>query len=666
MSTQLGKYRLDRRLGAGGMGEVWEATDTVLDRTVAVKLLHGAAADNADLVREAAAAAKVGHPNAVAVYDAVEADGRWFLVMEFVAGKSAADRVAEGGRLPWAEATRIARDAAAGLAAVHSAGLIHRDVKPANILLTADGTAKLADFGLARRAVRSGLTTGSHIAGTPHYMSPEQCWSESADGRTDVYSLGATYFTLLTGRTPYDAATDMAVMYAHCNAAVPDPRDRAPDVPAACAAVTRRAMAKQPADRYPTADALRAALDQVLSGSLVPTPPPTPTPLLPPPTVDETTAMWPPRRRNVTRRALFASLPASAVAVGLAAYLWPKADPPAKPPGNGKPDPDPLPVAWKRRWEFPASVVSLAVSPDGRRVAVTMAGPGDDRSKDAVDVRRRDGTSEPDWPKPMPGAEGLAFSPDGALLAVVSRRTEQVVVWDWATAAPADVEDWDAVPGACAAAFSDDGTWLASGSYVPTGARFRFWQRDGGRWRKKHELGADECVVWALAFAPGTTLAAAGVVGTKVDSAACAIRVFDPAHGKEVPGSPHFRSTRAEHGPALAFSRNSERVVVGSNDGARVFDLPAWKQVGGAFPIRVDGRLLDPWAVALSPDGKWVAAAANEDVHLWEVATGKAKPPIRKHGLRVSALAFTPDGANLLTGGEDGLVLVHDVAELTR
>src|SRR5262245_5432129 len=131
MTAQLGKYRLVRRLGAGGMGGVWEAVDTVLDRTGAVTLLTGNVG-GAEVVREASVAARVNHPNAVAVYDAAEADGRWFLVMEFVAGKTASQRVSELGRLPWEEAARIARDAAAGLAAVHAAGLIHRDIKPSN------------------------------------------------------------------------------------------------------------------------------------------------------------------------------------------------------------------------------------------------------------------------------------------------------------------------------------------------------------------------------------------------------------------------------------------------------------------------------------------------------------------------------------------------------
>ena len=172
MTTRLGKYLLLRKLGAGGMGEVWEALDTVLDRAVAVKLLTGDGPDARESIREAAAAARVNHPNAVSVYDAAECDGRWLIVMELVDGPSAGTRVSELGPLPWAEATRIARDAAAGLAAVHAAGLIHRDVKPANILLTPDGTAKVADFGLARVSAR---TTVTAVVGTPHYMSPEQC-----------------------------------------------------------------------------------------------------------------------------------------------------------------------------------------------------------------------------------------------------------------------------------------------------------------------------------------------------------------------------------------------------------------------------------------------------------------------------------------------------------
>lgn len=185
MSASLGKYQLIRELGSGAMGVVWEAIDTLLERRVAIKILSEGGEISAVHIREAAVAARVNHPNAVAVYDAAEFEGCRFIVMELVAGPNAGRLVAERGRLPWAEATRIARDAASGLAAIHSAGLIHRDVKPGNILIAPDGSAKVADFGLAKRSTLTGLTKATGVVGTPHYMSPEQCWSELADARAE-------------------------------------------------------------------------------------------------------------------------------------------------------------------------------------------------------------------------------------------------------------------------------------------------------------------------------------------------------------------------------------------------------------------------------------------------------------------------------------------------
>ena len=145
--------------------------------------------------------------------------------------------------------------------------IIHRDIKPANLLRAADGTVKLTDFELARRLdpLRR-LTTREHPAGTPHYMSPEQCRGEDHDERTDIYSLGATYHTLLTGRTPYADGTPLRIMFDHCSAPVPDPHQHRPEVPGACAAVVRRAMAKKRADRYDSARAMQKALRAVLRG----------------------------------------------------------------------------------------------------------------------------------------------------------------------------------------------------------------------------------------------------------------------------------------------------------------------------------------------------------------------------------------------------------------
>ena len=204
---RLGKYLLKTKLGQGGMGTVYLAIDTRLKRNVALKVLpKEMAADEAAVkrfLREARVAARLNHPNVVAVYDVDRQRGFCFLVMELVDGRTASELLREGP-LSWTEATRLVADACRGLVAAHEAGLVHRDIKPSNIMRTNDGLVKLADFGLAKvmddpGPAKNPLTQSGTILGTPHYMSPEQCRGEPVDARSDLYSLGATYYTLLAG-----------------------------------------------------------------------------------------------------------------------------------------------------------------------------------------------------------------------------------------------------------------------------------------------------------------------------------------------------------------------------------------------------------------------------------------------------------------------------------
>jgi serine/threonine protein kinase len=263
------QYRLLRPLGWGGTGVVYEAEDTSLGRRVAIKLIPHMPTSGAALpriLREARLAREVQHPHVVSHYNTGTFTGGIYLVMELVEGRCVQSLLGDGP-LPWREATAILVAACEGLAAVHARGIIHRDVKPANLLRAADGTVKLADFGLARRLDPSKQSAAwESLAGTPHYMSPEQCREEECDERTDIYSLGATYHTLLTGRTPYADGTPLRIMFDHCSAPVPDPHQDRPEVPRACAAVVRRAMAKKRADRYDSARAMQKALRAVLHG----------------------------------------------------------------------------------------------------------------------------------------------------------------------------------------------------------------------------------------------------------------------------------------------------------------------------------------------------------------------------------------------------------------
>jgi len=275
----VGEYRIDRVLGKGGMGAVYEAVDCRTGSTVALKLLPDALSrDPIALKRfraEAVAAGRLRHPNCVAVLDVAEAGpdtGAGLIAMELIRGGNARDFLDRRGPFNWPEATRVIADVCRGLAAAHAAGIVHRDIKPANILRSTEGVVKLADFGLAKdfeggHDSQTGSLTGSGtVVGTPHYMSPEQCNSMPPDPRSDLYSLGATYYSLLTGRPPYAyAGNTMQIMFAHCRHPVPDPRDAVPDVPVRIAAIVGRALAKDPEQRYQSAVEMLDDLEALLA-----------------------------------------------------------------------------------------------------------------------------------------------------------------------------------------------------------------------------------------------------------------------------------------------------------------------------------------------------------------------------------------------------------------
>ncbi len=260
-----GRYELGRVIGLGGMARVHEARDRVLERRVAVKVVPEGSLDTVTrerFVREARSSARFVHPNAVAVHDAGEADGTLFLVMELVDGPTLATHLAQRGPLPVEEAVRITDGVLAALGAAHSAGIVHRDVKPGNILLDGQGAVKLADFGIAKRLddLAGDLTGTGQFIGTPKYLAPEQVAGEPATPATDVYATGVVLYEMLAGHPPFDAGTPVATALAHRHQPAPDLRAARPDVPNHIAALVTRAMAKDPAARFHTAAEMTVAL----------------------------------------------------------------------------------------------------------------------------------------------------------------------------------------------------------------------------------------------------------------------------------------------------------------------------------------------------------------------------------------------------------------------
>jgi len=263
-----GRYRLESKLGSGGMSTVYLARDETLQRWVAVKVMHREMSDQPDQLerfrREARAVAQLSHPNVVAVIDAGEDGGYPYIVFEHVEGETLKQRIDRLGRLPVDEAVAYGIEVGRGLAAAHAQRLIHRDVKPQNVLIDAEGRAKVTDFGIARSLESDGLTKTGRVLGTTDYVAPEQAMGQAVDARCDIYSLGVLLYEMLTGEVPFQADTLVGVAMKHVNEEMPDVQKRRPEISSALAAVIERATAKEPKKRYPDMTALLADLEGAL------------------------------------------------------------------------------------------------------------------------------------------------------------------------------------------------------------------------------------------------------------------------------------------------------------------------------------------------------------------------------------------------------------------
>jgi len=264
-----GRYRLLRHIARGGMATVWLGEDTLLARRVAVKTLHPELSANQALrVRfrnEAISSASIEDPGIVAVYDAGDDDGVVYIIMEYVDGRDVRQLLDERGPLPVTTAAHIAERVAHALDQAHGHGIVHRDVKPANVLVSDDGRVKVTDFGIAKAASGDDLTTTGTVLGTARYLAPEQVRGDPTDARVDVYATGLLLYEMLVGRLPFTGDTDMAIALARLT--VP-PEPLPSSVPRGVAAIVERCLADDPADRYPTAAALATALAADAHGDL--------------------------------------------------------------------------------------------------------------------------------------------------------------------------------------------------------------------------------------------------------------------------------------------------------------------------------------------------------------------------------------------------------------
>ena len=399
-----GRYELAEPIGEGNFSITYRGRDTTLGRTVAIKMLRPQYAADKTFVsrfeREARVAASVSHPNIVDVYDYGEHRDTFYIVMQFVAGHDLRHELEEKGPFPPVEAVRIGRQILGGLGAIHAAGIIHRDIKPQNVLLGRDRVARVTDFGIALGPVADSLTSHGTTVGTASYMAPEQARGGALSPATDLYAVGVVLYQLLTKRLPFEAENPMAVMLAHLQAQPPPLREVAPEVtvPPALEAVIMRALAKNPAERYQSADEMVDALDEALGGASrvepvrfappLPAPPTSQLPVAPEPAGAATQALWAPREEWTPHRDDARSAPASA--------------------GAPRPAPAPAPVAMPARrrrrelgWLAPVLLFGLALAALG---AVVVANGGlfagndggdGDTSRTRVAVAAVSGTQTP-------------------------------------------------------------------------------------------------------------------------------------------------------------------------------------------------------------------------------------------------------------------------------
>jgi hypothetical protein len=636
----LGQFEIVRVVGRGGMGVVLHGHDPCLQRDIAVKVLDPQLADNEvarhRFCREARAAAAVTHDNLVAVHQVDEdpVSGLPYLVMQLVIGESLEQRLKRAGKLSATEVARLGQQAAAGLAAAHAGGLVHRDIKPGNILLEeGSDRVKLTDFGLARGVEDVKLTRTGFVAGTPLYMAPEQARGDGVDARADLFSLGSVLYEAATGTHPFDGKTPLAVLRRVADETQRPLRQLDPGIPHWLSDVIDRLLAKDPADRFQTAAEVADIFGTELARSAddVPAGP-----------CGRTSAYALRRKRICWKKVAFFTLPwvLGAVVGGLAVGLWPGGPSHAGTPAEGAaqaapvaldPGPPPkevIPVKSGPVW-------AVEFTPDGQTLAIGS----EDGSVRLWNLKERNVYKT--LPKVGGHVWSIDISADGKYL-VATSDDFAVKVYDLATFQ----SDLSFGPGAStkSAVFTPDGKQLVTGDRAAT---VMVWDMAT---QIPTPLAGHRGTVHGLAVSPdGKQLASAGSDGV--------VRVWNLANLKAAP------MTLEEHsGPVygVAFSPDQEhpRLATAGWDGTvRIWDA---KRLTQLHVLR--GHEGDVWSVSFGHGGKVVASAGTDaTVRVWDVEAGKELQVFRGSGRGFHTVRFAPDGTTLAAGARDGTVRVWDV-----
>ncbi len=678
----LSGYEVQEELGRGGMSVVYLARQLALNRLVALKVIRARVYADATVAArfrdEAEAAARFQHPNIIQVYEVGEFEGQGYLVLEYAAGGSLAQKLA-GTPQPAREAAQMTEELALALHYAHQHGIVHRDLKPANVVLTEDGMPKVTDFGLAKLMEREGgLTQTGDIMGTPSYMAPEQAHGTPSDATpvTDVYALGAILYEMLTGRPPFKGATPLSTLSQVAGHEPVAPGKLQRHTPRELETICLKCLEKEPRKRYGSALELAEDLSRFLDNRPI---------QARPVSVPEWCWRW--CRREPVKAGLVVALVIALVA-GMAgvAMQWRRAEEKARAESSARALAEQqrgkaldnvyfsriaqARLEWRlnniggmkqlldkcdpgrRGWEWhylrniisqsellsleipDATFVSSTVfSPDGRRFACAAYNPYDTKFEsrpsivDVWDVATEQRLQS--FAGPLDTFR-LSFRPDGQHLAATGVREARI--WDLTTGRP--IRTWS--PGGTVT-YSPDGRFLASGS----GNAAVFWDAATGKEARRFATGSGR-----VTFRPdGQVVAVSGPDAVKLHDVQTGREFGSLAHGPGEPGA-RFERFYADEGPDLAFSPDGSRLVVATRT-PRV-----WDTTTGQILHQLSGHAGAVPGVAFSPDGRQVATAGvDSTIRLWDVTSGAERALLRGHRAWVGCVAFHPDGWSLLSGG---------------